>query len=48
MRVLIGGGGIGGLVAGLCLHRAGIEAAVFLNRSRENATPLTHRHFVLK
>jgi 2-polyprenyl-6-methoxyphenol hydroxylase-like FAD-dependent oxidoreductase len=29
MKVLIAGGGIGGLVAALCLERAGIEARVF-------------------
>jgi 5-methylphenazine-1-carboxylate 1-monooxygenase len=29
MRVLIAGGGIGGLVAGLCLHRVGIDATIF-------------------
>ena len=28
MRVLIAGGGIGGLTAALCLHEAGIEAVV--------------------
>ena len=29
MRVLIVGGGIGGLTAALCLHDAGIEAVVY-------------------
>jgi 5-methylphenazine-1-carboxylate 1-monooxygenase len=29
MQVLIAGGGIGGLAAALCLHRAGVEATVF-------------------
>jgi len=29
MRVLVAGGGIGGLVAGLCLRRAGIAATIF-------------------
>ena len=38
MRVLIAGGGIGGLVAALCLHRAGIEALVF--ESVEELRPL--------
>jgi 2-polyprenyl-6-methoxyphenol hydroxylase-like FAD-dependent oxidoreductase len=38
MRLLIAGGGIGGLVAGLCLHRAGIEASVF--ESVEELRPL--------
>ncbi len=38
MRVLIAGGGIGGLIAGLCLHRAGIDAAVF--ESIEDLRPL--------
>jgi 2-polyprenyl-6-methoxyphenol hydroxylase-like FAD-dependent oxidoreductase len=38
MRVLIAGGGIGGLVAGLCLHRVGIEVAIF--ESVEEFRPL--------
>src|SRR5262245_62076803 len=38
MRVLIAGGGIGGLVAGLCLHQAGIDAIVF--ESAEEIRPL--------
>ena len=29
MRVLIAGGGIGGIAAALALHRAGIDCAVF-------------------
>jgi 5-methylphenazine-1-carboxylate 1-monooxygenase len=38
MRVLIAGGGIGGLVAGLCLHRAGIDATIF--ESAQEIRPL--------
>jgi 5-methylphenazine-1-carboxylate 1-monooxygenase len=38
MRVLIAGGGIGGLVTGLCLHRAGIDAAIF--ESTQEIRPL--------
>jgi 2-polyprenyl-6-methoxyphenol hydroxylase-like FAD-dependent oxidoreductase len=38
MKVLIAGGGIGGLVTALCLERAGIEARVF--ESTEEIRPL--------
>jgi len=38
MRLLVAGGGIGGLVAGLCLHRAGIETVVF--ESAQELRPL--------
>jgi len=38
MKVLIAGGGIGGLVTALCLERAGIEARVF--ESNEEIRPL--------
>src|SRR5262245_52855240 len=38
MKVLIAGGGIGGLVTALCLGRAGIEARVF--ESAEEIRPL--------
>jgi 2-polyprenyl-6-methoxyphenol hydroxylase-like FAD-dependent oxidoreductase len=44
MKVVIAGAGIGGLVAAMCLHRAGLRRRGVRSRERASAARCRHQH----